>query len=518
MGFRKALQKSQSLINALVVIIACILIMAVALAMGTVQHAGQQQRRYPLADPENDANAVRVEERRGPAPTPPPAVPRASIPRWISQDELDEFDIYGGRVATPSRAQERLLKRIIDANGNGITYPTTFTPLTMGASYTCKFVTGQAWAWTSIRLDLYTLAGGERFVASLNSVEASKVINSMTNQGEIPFTITESMGTGSAYFLRISGTDSKTGYPLVLPNSEVFAINNPSSGEWYYPNSQTVLYTGRMVTLNFTVGKPFMSATNVRVEISSAILPKSLVIVNSVNLDFSKPYLTVPWSIPPYFKKSQFYFLRILPNDGPNAATADGSAGTGLSLPSQGFVSDILRHLKKANQTSQSFTLFENSVFNQKELTINTLPSVIATNTSTLIKYSYVGTQKVSKWNIDLFSSGPYSKFLLGVTIGVSTSSSQYNWTVSNDLPAGTYFLRIYGFRDSDTITPDVDPVSRMSDVFTIVNTQQGPNITINGFSAAPWTKGAKANVTFAYKKGDDVSVNGIIIDLYKNT
>ncbi|KAJ3205280.1 Transmembrane protein 50A, partial [Dinochytrium kinnereticum] len=378
---------SQSIINGMVILFTCILILVVALVMGTTQH-------HPHADTENDANQHPIKrQQQQPAQQKDPA---QVIPRWISEDELDDEDMYGPASGLSQR--QKLERRIIDANGNGITFPTTNTPLTIGTTYTARFVTAQAWNWTSIRLDLYTIASEERFITNLNTVDASRIVNPMSLQGEIPFTLASSVGTGAVYVLRISGTDRRTGLPLILPRSEVFSIVDPNAGQWVYPNSDTVLYTGRTITLNFTLGRPFMSATRVRIEISSAVMPNSMVIVNSIPLDFTNKYTTVSWNIPPYFKKGQFYFLRVLPNDGPYSTISDATTGVGLSLPSAGF------------------TLFENSVFNQKELTITALPSVVQTGSQTNIRYSYSGTSRVSRWNIDLFSAGPYTRFPLGLT------------------------------------------------------------------------------------------------------
>ncbi|KAI8851140.1 hypothetical protein BC829DRAFT_387432 [Chytridium lagenaria] len=485
----------QSIINGMVALIACILILVVAIVMGTVHHQNSAPDHYAIL--QNDAHQ---------RPSPPRQQPLDDkvVPRWISEEELDDVDVYGKSEAERREKVEgrrRLEKRIIDANGNGITFPTTNTPLTFGVTYRARFVTAAMWNWTAIRLDLYTIAAEERFVANLNTVDAAQAINEMSLQGEIPFTLSTNVGTGAVYVLRISGTDRRTGLPLVLPRSEVFSIIDPNAGSWVYPDSSTVLYSGRTIKLNFTLGRPFMSSTMVRVEISAAVLPKSMVIINSIPVNFTNTYTTIDWHIPPYFQKGQFYFLRVLPNDGPSAAISDANSGVGLSLPSQGF------------------TLFENSVFNQKELTFTSIPSIAETGSQTTIRYTYTGTSKVSRWNVDLISAGPASKFPLGLTIGVSTSSSSFAWNVSQELPSGMYFLRIYGFKDSDKISPDVDPVSRMSDAFTITNTASGPDLRISAAAATPFTKGGRANVTFLIqRKADNVSVNGFVIDLLKNT
>ncbi|KAI8616618.1 hypothetical protein BC830DRAFT_187886 [Chytriomyces sp. MP71] len=51
-----------------------------------------------------------------------------------------------------------LARRSVDANGNGVTFPTTAIPLTMGKSYVCTFVTGSQISWDTISVDLYNVA------------------------------------------------------------------------------------------------------------------------------------------------------------------------------------------------------------------------------------------------------------------------------------------------------------------------------------------------------------------------
>ncbi|KAJ3014852.1 UNVERIFIED_CONTAM: hypothetical protein HDU68_000106 [Siphonaria sp. JEL0065] len=124
-------------------------------------------------------------------------------------------------------------ERNFDAKGNGITFPTTVQPLSLGQSYVFRFMTGATVQWDTISVDLYLIAGQEYFVTNLVRIDPAEVLEPMNPlSGLIPVTIPTTVGTGPLYIVKIHGVDKKTNQVFYLPDSSYFPIINPNAGEF----------------------------------------------------------------------------------------------------------------------------------------------------------------------------------------------------------------------------------------------------------------------------------------------
>jgi hypothetical protein len=79
----------------------------------------------------------------------------AIMARDPSVPSVSKFERSGVLGGSHPQHNERLQKRNMDVNGNGISFPVSGIPLLPG-SYNVRFVTGQVWNWGTIYIDLYS--------------------------------------------------------------------------------------------------------------------------------------------------------------------------------------------------------------------------------------------------------------------------------------------------------------------------------------------------------------------------
>ncbi|KAI9364486.1 hypothetical protein DFJ73DRAFT_420317 [Zopfochytrium polystomum] len=411
---------------------------------------------------------------------------------------------------------QREFRRNLDVNGNGITFPSANSPLSAG-DYVLQFTTRDVWNWSTIYVDLYTTAGGQVLIANLVTMDYIVALDPMNpTQGRIPFTITSDFGTGPMYLIKVHSSDRTSGDPIKLPDSEIVSIVDGSAGVWNQPNSTSVWFTGQSVNLNFTLGAMFGMYSSMRLELASAALGYVYTVMDNIPVDpnaLNPPagYRIVPFVIPVSFRLNQFYYVRLVPTDGLQSSSKFRQASSGLSTFSL---------------PSASFTIFESSVLSTSLLNLTldqqsattSQPATLTAGLSASFTWSWVGTGKVATWYLDLYSVGQTTQLFTGQRIAnVSGSATKFSWPIPSALNDGMYFVRLYGWTSPGA--PVGDPASAISKVFFIKNPKVEPIFSMLAYTAQPWSIGCLANITWkAQTVGNDVTINGWQIDLYKNT
>ncbi|ORY46812.1 hypothetical protein BCR33DRAFT_715240 [Rhizoclosmatium globosum] len=427
-------------------------------------------------------------------------------------------------IPTENDASQSLTvaRRNFDTAGNGITFPLSNQPLSIGQSYVFRFMTGANVniQWDTITVDLYLMEKQQYFIQTLVQIDPSEVFDPLNPYtGNIPVTIPTTVGTGPLYVVKIYGINKITNTTFLLPDSSYFPIVNPYGGSWNHPSSSDIWYTGRTTVINFVLGSAFSRANTMRLEAGADVLGRLFTIIPSIpitpSMTFGAPS-TLSFNVPITFNLSQAFYVRLAPNDGIYATTLNSSSGAlsnGFSLP------------------SAIFTIFPSYVLSNYNVQINittpSQPNVPKTYTpltsyvSSPITFSWRYNQKpgVSNWNIDLYSAGDSSQLYMGARILSASSLTTFTWTPDTTIPAGMYYVRIWGFADGAVVSDQVDPISSISGVFMIVNPVLSPILRLTALAASGWSAGCLANVTWNVTQiAGGTNVLGWIVDLYQQS
>ncbi|KAJ3076085.1 hypothetical protein HDU98_005777 [Podochytrium sp. JEL0797] len=439
----------------------------------------------------------------------------------IENDAFLHHSVRDIEIQDDSQLSPGISKRNFDAAGNGITFPTTAQPLSLGQSYVFKFITANPVNWDTITVDLYFVQDQQYFVTNLVQIDPSEALDPRNAlAASIPVTIPVSVGTGSLYIVKIYGKDKGTGLVFSLPDSSSFSIVNPYGGEWNHPATSDVWFTGRTSVLNFVLGSQFVTAQTMRLEATGITFDRTVPIVQSIPITPSMTLgfpSTLSLNIPICFDASLAFYVRFVPNDGPFASPANRSLGAlsqGYSLPSDTFIL----------YTSALLTNY-NLLLN---ITLPTLPTPLKSNTITSLFIStpvtltwryMIPKPGVSNWNVDLYSCGDTSAHFAGMRVLTGSAVTQFTWTPDQTVPAGLYYFRVWGYASGSVVTDQVDAVSQISGVFTVVNPVMAPVLKITALAAPNWNLGCRANVTWNVTQtttGTDIL--GWEIDLYQNS
>ncbi|KAJ3415559.1 hypothetical protein HDV05_004610 [Chytridiales sp. JEL 0842] len=435
---------------------------------------------------------------RHPSPMPPHHIQeRSPEPEWNpSAIEPSSFN--------------HLAARNVDSKGNGIYFPVTAIPVFPG-SINVRFVTGVPWNWTTIYIDLYNKAGKQYFVRQLAAVDAFNVLDSSKKFGTVPVFISDDLPVGPNYILKIWGYDQYSGEKISIPDSEIFAVQKRDLGEFRTPINTTVWYSGRNTVAQFKLGSQLMTATTVRLEITSTDLGFSYVVADNIRVTNTSNtvWTNVTFNIPSCFKLAQTYYLLVAANNGPfssvNNRRTPGELRRGLYL------------------ASQPFTLFENSILSIYPLSINILtPTPMQVNSTAQFNWQWIrDRQVINTWYVDLYTAGEESRFFTGRRIAeVYSPNMALTWLIPSDLNTGVYFIRVYGYKAGDERNPDADPYSSISTVFTIQNRVTDPGIVMKHLTPpSSWWNSAHVNVSWIVESNpQNITIQGFHVDLFKNT
>ncbi|KAI8616619.1 hypothetical protein BC830DRAFT_187936 [Chytriomyces sp. MP71] len=237
----------------------------------------------------------------------------------------------------------------------------------------------------------------------------------------------------------------------------------------------TLAATSKLISHLVRLFKTAEQHRNFRVEMASSAIPQVYTVVQSApatSAMLSGKASAIMFDIPTSFTIGQAYFVRLVPNDGIYGSLASNKNGvvtSTLSLP------------------SASFTLFASSVIINPYLAVNITTSEataplpvsqpVTTYAGSQLTFSWKWSSKppISSWQIDLFSIGQASSLYTGKTIASRIQGNTYAWSIDQDLPAGAYYARVWEGASAEEGT---DPVSAVSAVFTLYNTETQPPLS----------------------------------------
>ncbi|KAJ3413904.1 hypothetical protein HDV05_007346 [Chytridiales sp. JEL 0842] len=405
-----------------------------------------------------------------------------------------------------------LLRRGLDAQGNGVLVPSSRSGWTVGEFGVVRFMREEMKAgeeWEMVQMDLYSVAGGQYYYTTLAVVEPSLVFTEADKRvGQWKFNISDAFHLGPRYIVKVFGHEKGTGKMISLPDSEIFQITMPGNGAIITPTADTVWYTGRDVDVQVQLGDAFLSASSVRVELTAAEMDYTYILVPSIPINSlsTKRLLNATFNLPVSFRKGQTYFLSVAANDGPEASERvpfPGGMSSGLIIP------------------STSFTIIESSVLTAPPLILTLPPTPLTINSTATLSWSFhpnTQVQPVSKWFVDIYTVHPRSPFFTGLRLGEIPGSGEkkFQFKVPSDWVAGAYFFRVYGTPLDAQVA---DPLSVLSTVFGVVNVEREPNVKLDLKVPGNWWSGAFVNVSWSLvSKAEDVVVAGYSLELYKNT
>ncbi|KNC98917.1 uncharacterized protein SPPG_05880 [Spizellomyces punctatus DAOM BR117] len=385
-----------------------------------------------------------------------------------------------------------------------VIFPALAEQLARGGTYDIQFQCGVELAYVNI--DLYVVQGETTYVTYL----ATNVTAPAAGIGSIPIKIGDNMRTGSSFVLKVWGPRKDGNGTYEVPNSDHFAIIDPSAGEWNNPGLSlkggTQFFTGRQATLNYTLGSAFDGVKSIRIDLLSAEWKDIYTIADGIPASGHADTYTLVWHIPASLRLSQFYHLRITAS----AATLVKKNAVNAPVDDNG-----------AMLSSPEFAIFPHTAVMHPAMTINA-PTKWVTNSTVVITWAFQPSPlaNVGQWNIELYNTALGTGRSLGVCLGILPNQGyggQFSYVVPQDLPSGIYFLRLWGWGTTQQASDNVDPVSGTSALIYVTDQATASAYTLSVNAPAQWPQTKNVSISWNYKS-DLLNVSGWNIDLFRDS
>ncbi|KAJ3184072.1 hypothetical protein HDU85_001923 [Gaertneriomyces sp. JEL0708] len=361
-----------------------------------------------------------------------------------------------------------------------------------------------------LNVDLITVQGGQRFVDYLVT---NGTAPNPDGENTLTVIIPGNIPAGSNYVVKVWGplkgqTESPDWYEL--PISEMFSIVDPNAGSFTAPGLSTYGYTqwftGRKVLLQYTLGSAFNDVTAVRIDILNSAWAEVYTLFPSVPASGKEQTYTQEWLVPASLRLSQFYSLRIIPADG---LTKTHNVDTQTLT-----VSPML--------SSPLFSIFPQPAMSDPAMTIEVAARWTPGNNTVISwKYAPFPDATVNSWTVELYDTLLGSSNTLGTPIGKasSTNGGRLTYQVPENLAAGVYYIRAWGYATSQNATANaaIDPVSGLSRLIVVLDEEKVHGNILTVTTPSQWAQGKNASVSWTLKQTTDAPpVHSWRVDLYK--
>ncbi|KAJ3157413.1 hypothetical protein HDU86_003305 [Geranomyces michiganensis] len=373
----------------------------------------------------------------------------------------------------------------------------------------------------AVNVDLFVVQGTMSFTKEIAS-NATFEVAADKKSGKVFVNIPEDQPTGPNHVLRVwgwlqgHGPESNDTQYYILPDSGHFAIADKNAGTFNHPTAQESLVSGRLQTLDFTLGSAFSAVSNIRIDFTNSDWTDWYTIVDGFPLTNGATTYTYGWYVPATIRLSSHYHIRITPS----SKTSQDAVST-YAVNQTPDLSAVLH--------SSEFTAFSAPAMNGPgfEPKVST-PWLFGQRVSYSWTYNPGDGSDLSRfstWYVDLYNTQLGHNVSMGQRLGEVANAAGQTMVWTGQVPAGLYgglyFIRVWAWGEPWTAaTVDkVEPVSGLTKApFTVSDSATYSAYTATITTALKWQLQTNVTVTWTYKSSSLVIADGWRVDLYRDS